>query len=384
MLEVFLLLIGCSLLAALYDKTKKEVLLSKGGKNSPLIEKVNKSPDAALVFAVLCVIMCCFSGLRTVMNDTAIYLANYTRVPVGFSNIFKVDFRLGSNPGFNIYQIILKRIFGNNGQIFIFVTSCFVVISYLIFLKKYSHNFKYVVFLLLATTSYAFTMAAIKQTIATAIGIWALPLFLQRKWAKGYLLLLLAATFHPYVLIFALIPLFMDQVWNVKTIILIFAFVLAGFFFEEFVANLLNLARFFADEYEKEMWTEGGLNIFRLLAYSVVPVLSFIYRKQINESDDKLAITCVNLSIVCWGFFFLASFGGANMFGRMGNYFDLFYCMSLTYLLDKVKIGVRNNAIIKIICVLCYCFFYYTYYSKYGTSLTDDYYHHESIISLFK
>ena len=76
-------------------------------------------------------------------------------------------------------------------------------------------------FLFLAFTVYAFTAAAMKQTLATAIAIWAMPQFLSGKKLKATLIILLAMLIHPYVVIYFVAFFASKTIWDKKTFFMI-------------------------------------------------------------------------------------------------------------------------------------------------------------------
>ena len=98
------------------------------------------------------------------------------------------------------------------------------------------------------------------------------------------------------------------------------------------------------------MFTEGdfissgiGVNIFRFLVTGVTAFLSFIVRDELRHSDDKLLNISVNLCIVQACIMFLGLFGTANYFARMANYFLIFQCIALPYLVEKYFVSESDG-----------------------------------------
>ncbi len=371
MLEVFALLFICWGLACFLPKTADAW---------NRVKRHGGSGQLKFVYFVLIAILVCFAGLRTVMNDTSTYLQKFNSVPDSFSALAQIDLRLGANPGFECYRIILRSLGITEGSLFLFITAIFVSVSYVTFLRKYAADFSLSIYLLIASTTYAFTLAAIKQTIAMSIGIWAIDALIRRKKAKFIFLVLLASTFHPYILIFLIAPLFVDSVWSAKTILVVLIVVALGSVLGQLIDRLLAITESIGDTYDASFF-DGSVNVFRLLFYIVSPAMSLMCRKQINQHNNRMVKLCVNFSVISMCFMILASFGGANMFGRMANYFDIFNCLALPITLYY---GLSRNSIrvVKPIILLCYAVFYYTYYSKYGTAWNADYYQHISFFEL--
>lgn len=339
-----------------------------------------------LLFFAICVIMICFCGLRSTMNDTTIYLKNFSKKIEGsLEALATIDWRIGANPIFEIYQILLKTFISDSGHVFLFITAAFVVSSFLIFLRKYSVNFGYSLFVFIGFTIYAFTMAAIKQTIATAIAIWAVPLFIKKKRLRAVLLIAIAMLIHPYVVIFAVAAFLTKGIWDRRTVILLLATTLGVILYGTLIVRVLSLTSAIGDDYDISWFTDiSGGNIFRFLTYMVVPVLSFFFRENLREKADPFAFVSVNLCVVSACAIIFTRIGDANLFGRLANYLDVFQCLALAYIL---KYGIRNkrvSSLIMIASVPAYIYFYYTYYSKYIVDLEwdDCIYNHITIVDL--
>ena len=74
------------------------------------------------------------------------------------------------------------------------------------------------------------------------------------------------------------------------------------------------------------------------------------------------------------------------MIGRLANYFDIFICISLPYLLRIELITFKQRTIFTIIIFIGFSLFYFTYYNKYlsGLPLTTDIYKHISLFEVIK
>ena len=269
MFEVFVLLGGCSCLAILYDKTRGVYDYEE---NASVYLAKYDTISSKFVIIILLLVMICFAGLRTRMNDTATYLTSFaTRSPDSISEIIFIDWSVGSNPFFLVYQIIVKSFITDSGYGFLFFTSAIVVTSMVIFLKKHSVDFPLSIFLFLAFTVYAFTMAAIKQTLATAIGIWAIALYIRGKRVLPALIILFAMMIHPYVLIFFIMYFMPRNIWDYRSLVLIIIALIAGFFFTNIVDRLMDLSSALGDEYDMSLFYGSGVNRFRLITYAIGP-----------------------------------------------------------------------------------------------------------------
>lgn len=384
MLYVFLILFICTVLAYLYGFFIKENAFETSLKT----DNGNAHPNVLSTTSIilLAIILILFSGLRTSMNDTNVYIINYSdKVSDSLTDIWKIDYSIGANPFFQIYQILIKSLVTHNPNGFLLITAFIVLTSIIIFIKKYSVNFGFTIYLFLAFTVYAFTMAALKQTLATCIAIWAIPLALNNKKIRAFILIVFAMLFHPYVLLFFSIFFLSNNIWDRRSVIIIFFVSFAAFAFSSFPSFSVGFASLFGDKYD-ESYFVGNVNFFRFITYAIVPAASFIFRESIREKNDFFINICINLSFIAMCFSFLSLFGGANMIGRLANYFDIFICISLPYLLRIELITFKQRTIFTIIIFIGFSLFYFTYYNKYlsGLPLTTDIYKHISLFEVIK
>jgi hypothetical protein len=229
-------------------------------------------------------------------------------------------------------------------------------------------------------------MAAMKQTMATAIAIWSIPLYLNGKKVYSVLLILFAMMIHPYVAIYFFIFFMSDGIWNKKIIAMIVIAIFAGFSFTAIIERAISVASLLGDEYDFSYFYGSGISRSRLLVYMIAPVLTFLNRNAIRQQGNRFDFLCINLSTLSMCFMIFASFGGANMIGRVANYFDIFSCFSIATAFAYWENEIYNRQIIKFIAVIAFLVFYYTYYSKYAVAWevpwNGCFYEHISIFNL--
>ena len=144
-------------------------------------------------------------------------------------------------------------------------------------------------------------------------------------------------------------------------------------------------ANVFGDQYNSEVFAPGtGTNIYRFIAYSICPVLSFIYRDAIREKNNSFVNMSVNFSIVAALLVFLGLFGGGLVFGRLANYMSVFNCLATSFVVVYGIKDKRTRRRISAAIVLLLSFYYFIYYRKYLGSYwgVGDPFGHISIFSL--
>jgi len=311
--------------------------------------------------SIVVLILSLLSGFRTEYNDTKRYIYNFIHyVPEHIIDFFNnYSMALGDYPGFFFFQSLLKDFVSDNPYVFIFTSSVFINILIISFYKKYSTAFSLSVFLYITSGLFMLGMGAMKQMLAVSIGIWSIHFFIKNNQKIFLFLLFLASTFHPFILLYLAVYFFNTQVWTKKILSMILATLLVGLFFTQFVETILGAAGAIGVNYDPSfILNKAGVNPLRIAIFSVAPILSYIYREEINNSEDKMIIIAVNFSIISFLFMLVASYGGANMFGRLASYFEPFTYLVIPWILYKF-IPKNYNWIFIGSFIFAYSFFFY-------------------------
>lgn len=324
MKEYAIVMASTLLLAWMLNGTRVGAIDSPGTRNKNRI-----------CYFLIFVILTLFVGLRTTYNDTFVYLQVYNQ-SAEFPEFWKsFSPELGANPGFAIVQAWLKTN-GAAGQTFLLFFSTLSVAGFLYFLKNYSNDFLLSLFLFFATNAYTLTAAALKQSVAIAISLLAVTCALKKKWIPFVLLMALAATFHPYVLLFALVPFLTFKPWSRWTYVLLGVFITAGFALESLLGTIVDITAMIGDNYTEEALIGEGINVFRVLVCNVPLVLTFLYRKQLFADSTKAEHLMINLAMLNGAIMFVGLFGTSIYFSRMASYFTIAQCVALPWILKKI------------------------------------------------
>ena len=330
--------------------------------------------SARFDFFILLVLLSLYAGLRTRFNDTSSYIEDYIyNVNTGFLALKDVKF--GEGVGFRIYKIIIKSLFGNNMFRYLTITSAITCWSVLAFLKKYSKDFALGAFLFVASTYYDFTMAAMRQNLAMAIGIWAIPLFLKKKTTKGILIILIAMSFHRMIILYAVAVALGTKVFGKTSLLLIVCAGVGAFAFDSVFETIAENTGYSVVEF-----AEGqGVNLLRAVVWAIPLLLALLHRNELDEKCDDYGKVFINLSFVGSFIMFLATLGGANLIGRTAYYFYPFYILSLCEIINESGNSLQQRNL-RTLCFIGFTFFYIITSSS---PLFVDPLKHTSILSLF-
>lgn len=320
----------------------------------------NGRPSKVLTYGVVILLIAylsLFAGLRTHYNDTDTYIHNFETL-TAFPNVLAgFSWKLGDNPGFVLLNSLMKSA-GFSAQTFVLFYSILFVAATITFLKRYSSRFTLSIFLFVCAHGYLFSMAAMKQCASIAIGLMAIPYMLKRKWISYVLIILLAATFHPYILFFLLMPFLYFKPWSVGTWILLILTVAVGLSLPNIIETIVNTAALLGDGYNAEEFIGEGVNVFRVLVASVPVLLTLVFQNSILPKCRKSDCLFINGSFIYACILFVGLFGTANYFGRLANYYVLFPAIALPAIIEKLS--KRDRRFFTELMVICYlAYFYY-------------------------
>lgn len=329
------------------------------------------------VVIMLIVYLSVFAGLRTSYNDTYIYMSHYKEM-LSFPDIL-ADFswKLGDNPGFVLVNSLLKTA-GFQTQTFVLFYSVLFVTSAVVFLKRYSDSFTLSIFLFVCANGYLFSMAAMKQCASMAIGLMAIPCIFKRRWIRFGLIVFLAATFHPYILLFLLIPFLNFRPWSGRTFLLLTITLGTGFFFPKVIGAVVDAAALLGDSYDAENFIGEGINIFRVFVASVPVLLTLVFQQSLvergNTAKNHIFINC---SFIYACIMFVGLFGTANYFGRLANYFTVFPAIALPMIIKCLPKQERHFLTVSM--VICYLAYFY-----YGNAINESFANEFSRITMWR
>lgn len=304
-----------------------------------------------------------FAGLRTYYNDTSTYQYIYDVTAKNVSNGLSLTegiewMKIGDNPGF-VFTIRLMAYLDFSTQDFLMAFAAFTIGTNLWFFRKYTCNLWLSVLLFITFTGYTFNMAAIKQCTAMALCLIATDRAIQKKYLQFALFVLLASLFHPYALMYFVVPFLFFRPWSKNTLFMLMIFGLVGIGMESMLGTLLNVTDMLGENYNAASFTGEGVNPIRLLVVSVPVVLSLLTAEQIRENEERDKYLIVNLSMLNAEIMFVGLFGTANYFARLANYFIPFQAVSIPWLLKHYEYHDRRT--MTTLAVLGYVgFFYYS------------------------
>ena len=330
--------------------------------------------DIYLVMLILFLVL--FAGLRTYYNDTYNYI-------VSFQNSENIHEFLGNpeslellnNPLFYGFQALI-RTFTDNANVFLMICAIIVNVLNVRFIKRNVENedFTLCMFLYVTLGTLMISIAAQKQILAMSILTLALPFLFKKKYVPYCAIVFIAGLIHSYAWLFATLPLFNCKPWTLRTYILLLA---TFIFMNTFQSSILKFIEV-ADQVGKnvaleEVFDGNRMNIFRVMVYSVVPLLALLFKSRLNIVYNEKTQVFIQMSIISLMFMLMGTMNGANMFGRTANYFEFGFICALPWVLRQLftKQSIKLTTI-----VLVTCFIGFYIYDNQGF---NNEYHHKTI-----
>lgn len=325
------------------------------------------------LFVLLVLTLAMPIALRRAYNDTGAYIHSFQQAETLRALLESGNIHILGNPGFRVYESLIKT-HTDNYLVFFLFPAVFVQYSYLRFIRRHCENFLLGVTLYLFLGTYTFSIAAMKQTIAMAILLFAVDALIDRKQIRFFLLVFAAFLFHTYAIAFLVLPLFTVKPWTPRTFLLLLVvyFVMQNFnsVIEEFLE--------FANESGKhvsgsEIIGTAAINPIRVAVYAVVPVLALIFNRYLFHRDniDREHNILVNMSVLTVAIMSIGLVNAANMFARMGQYFEFGLICSLPWMLHKI-FERRSERLMTAVAIGC--FFAYFCYANLVQIYFDDHF----------
>ncbi len=308
-----------------------------------------------LFYIVICFLLCLFSGLRTRYNDTYAYIKGFSNTPSRFSTIFSMDFSISEVYFFQIWNYIIYHFISQNANVYLFLCSTVFVCPAIYLIERHSKNFTFSIILFMFGGMYLFSLAGLKQTMATGIILMGLPHLFKKEYFKYYIYCILALGFHTYSIFFLIIPLLGNEIFNKRTVVFCIAVIGIGVLLSYFSSLISMIIELLGKDVSEETIQSGSVNILRAVVFLVPFVLMLLGRKNLEQATavEKWFIKIGLLSSV---FMVLALFGNPILFGRIPQYFLIGIVIAMPLLIEKA-FAKSDRSMILFIAVFCYMIF---------------------------
>lgn len=300
------------------------------------------------LIVVFVVVLIFVEGLRHGYEDTANYKGTYNK---SIDGDLETLLRSSKEPGFVLIQWLLKRL-SSEPQFFILVVAAFLNTADVWFIKKYSTDLSFSLYLYFLLAFLA-NMNGIRQLTAATFMMLAFRWVVEKKYVRYVLLVALLSTIHRSILVvIPLILVFGGRRWNIFAILfLLFCL------FSAVVPGPINalIGALAEDDYAGYITGyTANASIINVFIEAVPLILGLFYHVNNmggNKNNSRAIDILINMQIVRFGFMLLAT--GMAQYARIGMYMKNVTALLVPFLIDRV-FGGKDKQIVKLAAIGLY------------------------------
>ena len=180
------------------------------------------------------------------------------------------------------------------------------------------------------------------------------------RWVRYFATVFVAMLIHTYAMFFLVLPIFTQRPWKQFTYLVVIVLVLVLNNFQDVIGEFMDQANELGKSLdETEVFDDHTVNLLRLAVYVVPPLLSFVFMRWVFHGSGRMEHLLVHMSIISLAFMSLGTQSGANMFGRMGNYFEMGTLVCLPWMLKQTFSRDSGKLVMAAAAVCFFGFFVY-------------------------
>lgn len=266
--------------------------------------------------------------------------------------------------GYYVIQYIGNVLFGNNAEIFFFVIAALQMLALVRLYRKYSFNTWIGIFIFVASTDYLSWMQnGIRQFIAVSIIVFFSDWIFEKKYIRICLVVLVAATVHTSaILMIPIIFIVQGEAFNKKAILAIVATVVLLASLERFIPmldSILSSTEYSGTITDWRLSNNDGVNVYRVLVYSVPTILSFLCLRFIRKQNDDVINVACNMSLMGSLLYIIGMFTSGIYVGRLPIYCTLYSNGILLPWMLENAFNHNFRRLLVIAMIVFYTIFYY-------------------------
>lgn len=252
-------------------------------------------------YLVILIIFILLAGLRYRLGiDTSRYLFSFYHSYPTIDKFSFNDYYIGKDPLYALLNSIVRSLGGRFYMVQL-IDAAFVNYMILRYFKKHSEYIFTCAFFFFLISYVYLLFEIVRANFSIAICLYAIDYMQEKKWLKGYLLLLIATMFHAQTLVFLFLPLFLFLRFNKFGILVLFLAYIGGSMLQQFLGDYVfllegnhKLEGKVSSYLESDHYGENNKNInyfiLTLLLQVVFPLFSLWYSKRysLNEGLKKL------------------------------------------------------------------------------------------------
>lgn len=305
-------------------------------------------------------------------GDTSAYQQAFRECISSFGELGTYLSGITKDKGFYFLMALEKCLLGENDRLFFLLLAALQLLIVMWMCRKYSEDYWFSIFLFIASTDYlSWAFNGIRQFTAVVLIYTATPMIVKKKYIPSILIILLASTVHQSALLMIpVIFVIQGKAWNMKTVLCIFACLMALISVDQFtniMDSMLSETQYVNVVSDYQSWNDDGTNPLRVLVYSVPTLLSLVGLKYIREENDPMINMVTGASAIVCGIYIISMATSGIFMGRLPIYMSLWsQCILLPWEINHM-FTEKSARFVKLAAVICYCiFFFYQMHFTWG------------------
>lgn len=321
-----------------------------------------KADRISLVFCLMVLFLISILRSTTIGRDIDGYELMYSQYSRATWNNFDLYW---TENGFELLQMIFVRVLKLPFRALMIFIYALLFFSYYCFLKKYSVDSTFSLFIYLTFSFFFFDLSALRSCLAMAICLLAIPLA-EKKGIRNFLLflclILLASQFHSSAYIFLMLYFVIKIPLNRKTIVIYTVSAVTIFLLRSRLYGIINT---FFKQVDNLGNLVGGTTIFYVLILLFSACVIFLYNQGNgivkNNGRGVLADNCgLQMSIsMTFVSIVLQIFASGTILVRLAEYTQIFVLLLLPNVLSLLDNESRKIAKAFLIVLFLIYFWYY-------------------------
>lgn len=248
-------------------------------------------------YIVILIIFILIAGLRYRIGiDTPRYMFSFYHVYPTVSKFSFEDYYIGKDPFYVLTNSVVRSL-GGRFYIVQLIEAAFVNILVLNYIKKHSEYIFTCAFFYFLLSYTGIMMEAMRAGFSIAICLYANDYLKEKKWVKGYLLLLIATMFHAQTLALYVLPLFFFLRFNKRGILILFIAYIGGIILQQSLGDYVFLLE--GNEHlegkvstyaESDNYGKNNRNIFyfinKIILAVVYSLFTLWYSKRYSRNEN--------------------------------------------------------------------------------------------------
>lgn len=302
------------------------------------------------------------AGMRTGMNDTSVYVADFKQAAGTWQDFFEILASDQKDKAFYALQSLFKCLISDEYHAWFFLFSILESLALIYVLRRECVDFTVACYFFFASALYYNYFSMMRQWFAVVMLFAGGQLIKKNKTIWYLILCVVMAQFHTSAILF--IPVYFivrGEAWSRKQNIIIGIFAVCIVLLNPILSGMESMLQGTTYDYVVDtMQTSSGSSAIRIVIAAVPVILAWMFRDKIK---GKMLNISVNMSLLNLMLTILATFTSGLYVVRLSTYTNMYNIILYPYLISVCFKG-RNRQLVKLAFYVLY-FLFYVYQMSY-------------------